>query len=129
MLVRSKSKAEQIYLLMEYFPGLKRYRKTKGHQIKKATIVQQNPGKYVLFVILICYGDTIEQSTCTFSSLIHTNDIITASPYIERDDICPNDWRELSPKTCMYFVELYLRIIDGIKINKQNNHIAKGPLY
>ena len=38
------------------------------------------------------YGDTVEQSWCTFSRLIRANDITTASPYIERDAICPNDW-------------------------------------
>ena len=39
--------------------------------------------------------------------------------------ICPNVWRELSTKMCAYFVQLYLRN-DSIK---QNNPIAKGPLY
>ena len=37
-------------------------------------------------------------TACTFSRLIRANVIIPASPYIERNAICPNHWRESSAK-------------------------------
>ena len=46
----------------------------------------------------VLYGDTVEQTTCPFSRLIRANVIIPASPYIERNAICPNHWRESSAK-------------------------------
>ena len=42
----------------------------------------------LIFSYAIRYGDTVEQTTCTFSRSIRANDIATASPYIERDAIC-----------------------------------------
>ena len=43
-----------------------------------------------LILYAIHYGDTVEQTTCTFSRSIRANDITTAFPYIERDAICQN---------------------------------------
>ena len=55
-----------------------------------------------LFCSLI-FMPSIEQTMCTFSLSICTNDITTASPYI-----CQNHWRESSGKKWTYFVQLYL---------------------
>ena len=74
------------------------------------------------------YGDTVEQTTCTISRLIRADVIIPASPYIERDAICPNHWRESSAK-CAHSLFNCISVTDDIKINEQNKSIGKGPLY
>ena len=49
-------------------------------------------------------------------------------PYIERDAVCQNHWRESSGKSGRTLYEC-ISVTDGIKINEQNKSIGIGPLY
>ena len=85
---------------------------------------------FVLFVnfYAIRYGDTVEQTTCTFSRSFRANDL-----------------GKLRSAQCMGGGDYYIganqagkrarslfnciSVTDGIKINEQNKSIGIGPLY
>ena len=64
----------------------------------------------VLFINLyaIHYGDTVEQTTCTFSRSIPANDLGKLRPTQSMGRQWLYYWRESSGKTCKWFVQLYL---------------------
>ena len=82
---------------------------------------------FVLFVnfYAIRYGDTVEQTTCTFSRSFRANDLGKLR-YGEAGDyyIGANQAgrRVRSLFNC-------ISVTDGIKINEQNKSIGIGPLY
>ena len=75
----------------------------------------------------IRYGDTVEQTTCTFSRSIRANDITTASPYIAGRDLPKSlaqiEREKLSGRTLFNCIS----VTDGIKINEQYKSIVIGP--
>ena len=76
---------------------------------------------FVLFVNFyeIRYGDTVEQTTCTFSRSFRANDLgkLRSAQCMGRRGLL--HWRESSG----------ISVTDGIKINEQNKSIGIGPLY
>ena len=76
---------------------------------------------FVLFVIFyaIRYGDTVEQTTCTFSRSFRANDLGVwggGDYYIGANQAARSLFNCIS-------------VTDGIQINEQNKSIGIGPLY
>ena len=76
---------------------------------------------FVLFVnsYAIRYGDTVEQTTCTFSRSFRANVWGGGDYYIGANQAGK---RARSLFNC-------ISVTDGIKINEQNKSIGIGPLY
>ena len=55
---------------------------------------------------LVCCGSTLKAHDVDYSYLRFKDGAppYDSSPYIDRDAICPNLWRESSAKTCPQFV-------------------------
>ena len=87
---------------------------------------------YLFFLFVnfyaICYGDTVEQTTCTFSRSFRANDLgkLRSAQCMGRRGLL--HWRESSGKTARSLFNC-ISVTDGTKINEQNKSIGIGPLY
>ena len=74
----------------------------------------------------IRYRDTVEQTTCTFSCSIRANECVPLDVRGGRRDY--NTGVNQAGK-CGHSLFNCISVMDGIKINEQNELIGKGPLY